>query len=155
MKLMRRLRAILNQIETDSIVDIGTDHAYIPIAAVLEKKIKKAIASDLRIRPLKIAEKNIIAHGLEDKIKTRLSNGFENILAGEADTAIISGMGGLVICEIISSAQKILPTFKQIIIQPQNNIYHVRKIIHDSGFKITNEIILYQRNFFLLSLHNQ
>lgn len=147
MKISKRLKFIISQIENESIIDIGTDHAYVPIVAMQRKIIKKAIASDIRKGPLEIAKKNIIDNGFEKKIEVVLSDGFENILPG-AKTAIISGMGGLVICDIIGRAKNILPTLEQLILQPQNNIYYVRKLLHANGFAIRNEILLYQQNFY-------
>jgi Predicted SAM-dependent methyltransferase len=156
MKISKRLRFIINEIENDSIVDIGTDHAYVPIAAMLKGKIKKAIACDIKNGPLEIAKKNIVAHGFQNQIKTRISNGFDNILIGEANTAVISGMGGFIICDILNRAKNILPFFEQLIIQPQNNIYYVRKLLHANGFAIKNEIFLYQQNFYnIINAHRE
>ena len=148
MKISKRLRFIINEIENESIIDIGTDHAYVPIVAMQKGIIKKAIATDIRNGPLEIAKKNIIENGFDKKIKTVLSNGFENIFINDAKTAIISGMGGLVICDIINNAKSKLESLDQLILQPQNNIYYVRKMLHENGFAIKNEVILYQQNFY-------
>ncbi len=146
LKISRRLNFIINEIENDSIADIGTDHAYVPIAAFLRGKIKKAIATDIRRGPLDIAQKNILSFGLQNFIQTRLSDGFKNILPGEVKTGIISGIGGFIICDIISHEN--LSGIDQLILQPQNNFYYVRKKLHCVGFKIVNEIFLYQQKFY-------
>ena len=148
MKLSKRLRAIINEIECENIIDIGTDHAYVPIMAILKQKAKSAIASDVRRGPLDIAQKNIIEYKLENKIQTKISNGFDNIIPRENSTVIISGMGGIIICEIIERAKNILPSIKQFVLQPQNNIYYVRKALHANGYAIKKETILYQNGFY-------
>ena len=42
-----------NDSELDVISDVGTDHAFLPIAIILNHKAKKVIAMDLREGPLK------------------------------------------------------------------------------------------------------
>jgi tRNA (adenine22-N1)-methyltransferase len=145
MKISKRLKFIVDQIKFKSIVDVGTDHAYVPICAILNKKIKKAIATDINKNVLKIAEKNIHASKLEYFIDLRLSDGLKNVAPKEAETLIISGMGGLLIKKIICDSLNVFLSFDQIILQPQKNSYEVRKLLHANNFKITNEIFLCDR----------
>ena len=145
MKISKRLSLIINEIRNKNIIDIGTDHAYIPIVALKKNIIYCAIASDIKNGPLKIAKKNILDNGYEKKIKTVLSDGFENkifnnIFTKEKITGIIAGMGGLIICEIIDCLDKKLFNMTQLILQPQNNVYYVRKKLHKVGFMIKDEI---------------
>ena len=144
MKISKRLNLIINEIKNNNIIDIGSDHAYIPIVALKKNIIFNAIASDIRKGPLEIAKKNIIDNGYEKKIKTVLSDGFENeifdnIFEKEKITGIIAGMGGLIICKIIDCLDKKLFNMTQLILQPQNNIYYVRKKLHRVGFMIQDE----------------
>ena len=55
------------------LADIGTDHAYVPIALVQRQKIKGAIAMDINEGPLARAQEHIRAARLEEYIQTRLS----------------------------------------------------------------------------------
>lgn len=153
MKISKRLNLIINEIKNKNIIDIGTDHAYIPIVALKKNIIFNAIASDIKNGPLKIAKKNIIDNGYEKKIKTVLSNGFENeifdnIFEKEKITGIIAGMGGLIICEIINCLDKKLFNMTQLILQPQNNIYHVREKLHRIGFMIKDELFFCEQKKF-------
>ena len=54
------------------LADIGTDHAYVPIALVQRQKIKGAIAMDINEGPLARAQEHIRAARLEEYIQTRL-----------------------------------------------------------------------------------
>ena len=153
MAISKRLSLIISEIKEKNIIDIGTDHALVPIFSSQKGIIKKAIASDIKIGPLKIAEKNIFDNGLESQIKIILSDGFENqafnnIFAHEKICGIISGMGGLVICEIINALKTKLFNMSQLILQPQNNIYYVRKKLHELGFMIYNEIFFCEKKKF-------
>lgn len=153
MAISKRLNLIINEIKEKNIIDIGTDHAIVPIVSLKKGIVKRAIASDIKIGPLKIAEKNIFDNGLESQIKIILSDGFKsqafnNIFANEKICGIISGMGGLVICEIINVLKTKLFNMSQLILQPQNNIYYVRKKLHEIGFIIHNEIFFCERKKF-------
>ena len=73
------------------LADIGTDHAYVPIALVQRQKIKGAIAMDINEGPLARAQEHIRAARLEEYIQTRLSDGAEALLPNEADSILIAG----------------------------------------------------------------
>ena len=53
MELTPRLRAIADQVPQGArLVDVGTDHGYLPVWLLLNRRIGRAIASDLRAGPL-------------------------------------------------------------------------------------------------------
>ena len=81
MQLSNRLLAV-SELVTDGVrlADVGTDHGYIPIWLIEQGRIPKAIAMDINRGPLMRAQENIRAHGLEDKIETRLSDGVTSFL---------------------------------------------------------------------------
>lgn len=123
----------------DSIVDVGCDHGYISIALVKRNIVNTALAMDINEGPLKTASKNIADEGLENKIKTCLSNGLKAYNLGQADTLIIAGMGGPLICDILSDDWNKTHSFKQMIISPQSKIPETRKFLYDNGYKIIDE----------------
>ena len=59
---------------------------------------------DLRVGPLSKARDNIHEYGLDDKIRTVLSDGFEAYEPRMGDTAVIAGMGGELIIDILANA---------------------------------------------------
>ena len=80
MKLSNRLEAVANFVPYSSVLlDIGTDHAWLPIYLLKEEQIKKAYASDNKEGPLNIAKKNIESSNLENNIITLKSDGFKQI----------------------------------------------------------------------------
>ena len=87
------------------LADIGTDHAYVPIALVQRQKIKGAIAMDINEGPLARAQEHIRAARLEKYIQTRLSDGAEALLPNEADSILIAGMGGELILHILTEGE--------------------------------------------------
>lgn len=60
-----------------SLLDVGTDHAFLPIFLAQRGKCTKAIAADIARAPLQRARENIKEHGLEDKIEVRQCFGLE------------------------------------------------------------------------------
>mgnify|MGYP000034245510 CR=1 FL=1 len=97
------------------LADIGTDHAYVPIALVQRQKIKGAIAMDINEGPLARAQEHIRAARLEEYIQTRLSDGAEALLPNEADSILIAGMGGELILHILTEGESVCSTAKELI----------------------------------------
>ncbi|HHV59559.1 MAG TPA: SAM-dependent methyltransferase [Clostridiaceae bacterium] len=140
MKLKGRLELIARKVPVCNVaVDIGTDHAYIPIYLVKENRCKRAIASDVRPGPLKIAQKNIKENGLENKIDVRLGSGLESIDDSEIDTVVIAGMGGELIIKILQDDFEKAKKAKSLILQPMTAISDVRQWLLCNGFDIYDE----------------
>ena len=138
--LSRRLTAICEMVpEGSAVLDVGCDHAFVPIELILSGKAVCAIAMDVADGPLKSAASNIRACGLEDVIEVRKSDGLENYEKGEADTLIISGMGGLLIESILSECQDKTSSFVRLILEPQREFGAFRKCLRKLGLAITNE----------------
>lgn len=116
------------------VADIGTDHAYIPIFLMETGQIAGAVAMDVNRGPLERAEENIRRSGLADRIKTRLSDGFQSLEAGEADCAVIAGMGGGLMMRILAEGSHVVGTLKECILQPQSEIEKVRAFLLEEGF---------------------
>ena len=101
--LEERLAQIGKMVDPESrLADIGTDHAYLPIALVKEGKIDFAIASDVAAGPLNNAKQDIEEAGLEEKIETRLGSGLATLRTeDQIDTVVIAGMGGKLMTNLL------------------------------------------------------
>lgn len=138
--LTPRLECIVSHVKAETAADIGTDHAYVPIELIRSGRAKKVIAADVRKGPLEIAAANIEKYGMSDKIETRLGSGISVLDNDEADTVIIAGMGGELICEILGN--NIDKTrFPLFILQPMNSQYELRRWLFENGFEILGEDI--------------
>ncbi|MGL4790592.1 MAG: tRNA (adenine(22)-N(1))-methyltransferase [Anaerotignaceae bacterium] len=140
MEISMRLKTVAAQVEFETVADIGTDHGYVPIYLLKTGAIKKAIACDVNKGPLMKATENIGKNILSNFIETRLGNGLEPIKENEVETAVIAGMGGMLICDILNNP--VSKTLKQLVVQPQLDIDKVRKHLHNMGFYIKNEEML-------------
>ena len=76
MQLSKRLSAVAEFVTPGGcLVDVGTDHGYVPIALLEQKKISSAIAMDVNRGPLERAREHIAQYQMGDYIETRLSDG--------------------------------------------------------------------------------
>lgn len=140
MELSKRMYAVASLVTTGNrIADIGTDHAYIPIFLIQEQRIPSAIAMDVNEGPLMRAEEHIREYALEDRIETRLSDGFRKLKVGEADSAIIAGMGGNLVMRILKEHWNITCSLKECVLQPQSEIAKVRAFLLEEGFLFIEE----------------
>ena len=121
------------------LADIGTDHAYIPIFLVEEGRVPSAVAMDINRGPLDRARENIMESGQEDKIQIRISDGFSALEEGEADAAVLAGMGGGLTIRILREGADVVRTLKECILQPQSEIEKVRAFLLAEGFSFTDE----------------
>lgn len=140
MELSKRLRAVASFVTAGyRLADIGTDHAYIPIELVRTGHIPQAIAMDVNQGPLERAEENIREHGLSAQIRTRLSDGFSALEPGEADSAVIAGMGGGLTIRILREGERVVSALRECVLQPQSEIEKVRAFLLEEGFLFISE----------------
>jgi tRNA (adenine22-N1)-methyltransferase len=141
-QLSKRLMAVSALVsQGDTAVDIGTDHAYVPIYLIQSGRIKSAFAMDINEGPLERAKEHICMSGLNDVIHIRLSDGLHGLKAEEAKDAvlIIAGMGGSLIIRILKEGEALLSSFCEMILQPQSDVAHVRTYLREAGFVIEAE----------------
>ena len=76
--LSARLEAIASLPEAGSRpIDIGCDHAYLPIELVAAGICPEAVVTDISPGAIKRAEDNIAAAHLQDRIRARLADGLD------------------------------------------------------------------------------
>ncbi len=143
MILSKRLLAVASAVTPGNrVADIGTDHGYVPIYLVKQGKIPSAIAMDVNRGPLERAVRHIREQGLESRISTRLSDGMTELKSHEADTVILAGMGGDLICRILWKRKDLLDEHPELVLQPQSEWFKVRHTLHDLGYRIKQEWFL-------------
>ncbi len=121
------------------LVDVGTDHAYLPIRLAAEGWIDTAVACDIRVGPLENAKSNIVRFGVEDKVSAVLSDGLDAIVPECAFDIVIAGMGGELIAEIIRRTAWVYDGSRRLILQPMTRAYVLRKFLCENGFCIVEE----------------
>ncbi len=135
-----RLSLCASFVRQDSkLADIGTDHAYLPVWLCQNGVCKSAVAADINPEPLSRGQLTIAQAGLEDKVKTRLSDGLKSISADEADDIVIAGMGGELIAKIILDCEYSRDKSKRFILQPMTKSELLIERLCQNGFEILSQ----------------
>jgi len=142
--ISKRLELVASFVPQGAVLlDVGSDHAYLPIELVERGQIERAIAGEVVDGPYQSAVKNVEAHGLKEKIQVRLANGlaaFEE--ADQVSVITIAGMGGRLIATILEEGLDKLANVERLILQPNNREDDLRIWLQGNGFQIVAESIL-------------
>ena len=131
------------------LLDVGSDHAYLPIALLQEGKIEAAIAGEVVEGPYQSALQNVADNGLEDKIEVRLANGLAAFEPADGISCItIAGMGGRLIADILAAGLEKLANVSRLVLQPNNREDELRAWLVDHDFHIIDEAILEENEKF-------
>ena len=142
-KLTKRMKCIADMVTPGkSVADIGCDHGYVSIYLVEEGIADRVYAMDVAEGPLGNARESIAERGLSDKIEARISNGFDALEEGESNLAVIAGMGGMLIIDIISRGLHKMKAGYELVLSPQSDIPLVRRYLREHGFRIIDEDML-------------
>ena len=140
MNLPARLQMVASMVPRgQTLVDIGTDHARLPIALVASGWCETAIAADLRSRPLEGASDNIARAGLVGRVVPRLGDGFDVLSEGEAGVATLAGMGGENIGELIARGRPAALGVETMVVQANTNPHLVRGALWACGWRLEDE----------------
>ncbi len=149
MQLTARLQAVANLVPQGSrLVDVGTDHARLPIWLLRHQRVQSAIASDLRRGPLQQAAKNVAACGLQNQIQLVQSPGLCRISPDAVDTITICGMGGETILQILEDSP--WAREKHLLLQPQSNLALLRRFLQKSGYLIEREELCLDKGYYYI-----
>ncbi|WP_165006056.1 MULTISPECIES: tRNA (adenine(22)-N(1))-methyltransferase TrmK [unclassified Enterococcus] len=144
--LSKRLAAVGDFVpDAARLADIGSDHAYLPVALMLKGKIDYAVAGEVVKGPFESAQKQVKKDGLEDRIIVRLANGLDAIEKTDEINAItIAGMGGALIRDILEAGKENqrLNGNERLILQPNIGEQTLRKWLWQNQYEIIAETIL-------------
>lgn len=127
-------------------VDVGTDHAYLPVYLVKSGIVKKAYACDIAQGPLLSAQKSVEREGLSGSIKIIKSDGLENVSLSGVSDVIIAGMGGELIEDIISRAEWV-KNGVNLVLQPNTKVSELMSFLYKNGFRIKSEKAVADKRF--------
>jgi len=141
-KLDARLKSAADFIPIcDTFLDVGTDHAYLPVYLVKKEICKNAVASDLKKGPLISAGKTAEAYNVSDKIFLRLGSGFETVKPYEVQAAAVAGMGGMLISQLLKASEDTVKTINTLVLQPMTAVYELRSFLYNNGYTIADEVL--------------
>lgn len=136
----RRLQAIERMIQPGiGVIDVGTDHGYLPVSLAQHGYPGALFASDIGEGPLSAALRNAAAAGLEDRISFQLCDGLALCDPQAVDTIVIAGMGGDTICGILDRAEWCMHPRYRLILQPMTRAEVLRYWLVNNEFAIEEE----------------
>ena len=145
--LSERLSVIHDMVDSDVLMDVGSDHGKLIISLIKDKKIKFGYAIENKSGPYNHLVESIQKENLLDRITPLFSDGITD-LKDDVDTIVIAGMGGFTILGILEAHKEKLTNVKHIIVDPHNAIKDVRKGLANLGFAIADENIVYEDDIY-------
>ena len=138
--LTARLRHVADLIPScQSMADIGTDHAYLPLFLLEKGKVQWAIASDIHKGPLERARAHLKGQEKGENIELRLGGGLSPLETGEVDGAVMAGMGGLMMRDILEADFPKAQSLSWLVLQPQNHVSELKQYLAGHHFMIMQE----------------
>jgi tRNA (adenine22-N1)-methyltransferase len=136
----------------ERVVDVGSDHAMLPLYLVENGVSPCAILTDRVPGPLKkaygqvsrVVDEEDRPQGFPCRLGSyefRLGNGLGAVKTGEADVAVIAGMGGETIAGILAREPEIAAGFSRLILQPRTKGAALRAYLTESGFEILADTV--------------
>lgn len=145
-----RLQAVVDLVRPgETVADIGTDHARIPIDLLQTGRSPRVILTDSKAGPLQKAKQNIEAAGLcIPQSDIRRGSGLRVLDFGEVSVVIIAGMGGRTMEGILLDDPSKTSSFGRFILQPQSHSELVRRWVTENGYIITSDFLCRERHRF-------
>lgn len=145
----KRLQRVLELVEpVDCIGDIGCDHGYISYALLEEHLAKKVIASDISALSLEKARSLLSSRFSQESFSLRVGDGLKPMKVGEMNGAIIMGMGGRLIADILQRDPKKVAALEYLILQPMQGAEDLFEYLNASGFVLLQSDLVEERGKF-------
>ena len=140
MKLSARLNAVAALVGPyQKVADIGSDHAYLPVCLAQDGRISFAVAGEIMPGPLAAARRTIVDASMEEKVMARLGDGLQILAPGEVEVAVLAGMGGKTIKDILERSPAVVEGLRRLVCQPMNGAPGLRSWLAENGWKIIAE----------------
>ncbi|MFL1696281.1 tRNA (adenine(22)-N(1))-methyltransferase [Weissella kandleri] len=144
-KLSPRLQAVAEFVPARArLVDIGSDHAYLPAHLLLNQHIAYAVAGEVAVGPFQNAQQTQEQFQFGPNLVTRLGDGFAVVQPeDQIDTAVIAGMGGQLINKILTAGLSETGAYEHLILQPNTDVHMVREWLQRHHYQLVDETILF------------
>lgn len=147
--LSRRLECVLGLLRPCSVlVDVGTDHGLLPVAAVCRGLAQRAIGVDRREAPLAGARALIERAGVASHVSAMLAEGLSGLDDRRVDAVVVAGMSAQSMLRIFELSPGVLARVQQLIVQPNQNVRELRAWALGNGWHLRDEHMLEERGQF-------
>jgi tRNA (adenine22-N1)-methyltransferase len=138
--LSSRLRAIKSLVVEDlPLLDVGADHALLSLALAEDGYKAHIYASEAAEGPFERMKKAVSFYEEEKHITCLFGDGL-TICPEEVKEAVIAGMGGRTISQILLQGKEALNHLSYLVLEPQSEPELVRESLSQLGFGIEKEL---------------
>ena len=136
--MTERLAFIFNEIpDCEIFSDVACDHGYIARAMLEENKCKLAYVSDISAKSLNKAETLLAEFINNGRAQSFVSDGFDNV--PKASVALIAGVGGTLITDMLERASKADKLPETLVLQPMKHCDKVRRVAVGLGYAVVKD----------------
>lgn len=118
------------------IVDIGTNHGFLPVHMLQSGRCQRALLCDISADALNRARGLVARTGLEERAEVRVTDGLKGIELEAGDVVTICGMGARTIAHILQQAPNC-----PVVMQANVELKFLRRHLEAIGMRITREDI--------------
>ena len=147
--LSARLETVLLLVRPCGVLaDVGTDHGFIPVAAVQRGLAQRAIAADLRAAPLLGARRHIERALETSRVTVVHGDGLLALAAHAVDAVVMAGLSGRLMVRLSEAAPQVLGRVQQLIVQPNQDVPLVRAWALRHRWHLQDERMIYEHGRF-------
>lgn len=128
-----RLAVLLEMVEGRTVADIGCDHGLLCEAMLAQGR--RVIGTELSATSLDKARRRLGAH---PDFQARPGDGFDPLVKGEMDCAVMAGMGAATLCGILERAGD-KARGPLLLLQPMLDVAGLRAYLCKNGFGLLRE----------------
>ena len=140
----KRLMDIINLIDYGkNVIDVGTDHGLVPLYLAKNNISSNILATDISAPSLKKLEDQL-DDDLSKIIKTKVTDGFKGIEKEDNQIAIIAGMGGNTIVDIIDASIEFAQNLDYMILESNIATEKLRLFLYNNNFEIMRDFLSFE-----------
>lgn len=145
--LSPRLRTVCRALgAAPLLVDVGTDHALLPLAWLAEHPQSQALGIDRAQSPLDSARIHRAQSPHGDRLELRLQEGLGTLEPPQGAALSVCGMGGVTIAQILKASvavQRKAPL--HLVLAPNDHAFELRQCLYSLGWTLHNEEACWDR----------
>lgn len=130
---------LASRIPCRRLIDIGCDHASVPLELLRAGHCQSVLVTDLRQGPLSAARRRAAREGAGPGFETLQTDGLDGLEIQRDDILLISGLGGETIADILGRHPDKARRPARLILQPQTREERLRECLDRLGLSILEE----------------
>ncbi|MEB3329997.1 MAG: class I SAM-dependent methyltransferase [Candidatus Sericytochromatia bacterium] len=147
-RLTPRLEAVLGLVPPCAhLVDVGTDHALVPLAAVQRGLAQRATGVDRRPAPLEAARRTLGAAG-EGRVALMLGEGLAGL--SDVEVLVIAGLGAATMLQVLATVDRRVT--RHVVLAPLTEPARLRRWAREAGWHLAGEALVAEGRRWFLAL---